>query len=223
MKKYLAVILILVLYAGSLFAQKAVTLNVTNPKGKSLGPKSFVFLASNAAGQPLDRKVPITLHPAQNDTIFILFGNYLGKIPVDSTLTATELNVTFNKGVLSDAASGEKYPVEKLPPFDPNNIAGSRDISIYNDLENLIRGKFPNLLVRVNNRDNTKYLVLTSDQTTPMLIMVDGISMESFSHANDIIDVKQVKSIKVKRADPLYGFRGTGGVVEITLVKGGDI
>ena len=223
MKKHLAVLLTLILYAGALSAQKPVSLNVTNTKGKSLGPKAFVFLASNAAGQPLDRKEPITLRPTPHDTIFILSGNYLGKVPVDSTFNARELNVVFNKGLLSNASTGEQYPVEKLPPFDPNNIAASRDISVYNDLENLIRGKFPNLLVRVNNRDNTKYLVLTSDQTTPMLILVDGISMASFTHANQVVDVRQVKSITVKRADPLYGFRGTGGIVEITLVKGGEI
>jgi len=223
MKKHLIITLSLILSFGGLSAQESLSLNVTNAKGKSLGSKAFVFLASDPLGQPLDRKDPLILHPIPNDTIFILSGSYLGKIPFNSTLTTTELNVTFNKDALSNAVTGEKYQVEKLPPFDPNNIAGSRDISVYSDLKSLIRGKFPNLLIRTDQRNSTDYLVLTTDQTTPMLIMVDGISMESFSHANDIIDVKQVKSIKVKRADPLYGFRGTGGVVEITLVKGGDI
>ncbi len=223
MKHYLGALAIWLGLGGSLLAQEPLQFQVTNPKGKSLGSKAFIFLSSNAAGQPLDRKSDLRLRPMPQDTIFVLTGNYLGKIPIDSTFTAKRLSVVFYKGQLTNPESGETYAVEKLPPFDPNDISHSREISVYNNLETLIRGKFPNLLIRVNNQDNTKYLVLTTDQTTPMLILVDGVTMSSFTHANQIVDVRQVKSIRVKRSDPLYGFRGTGGIVEITLVKGGDL
>ena len=216
MKKLFAYLLLLG-SAGTLCAQNPVRLNVVNAKGKSLGNKAVVSLKSNPAGQSPDKDTPLKLLPAAGDTIFITVGNVMARIPAKGL---TEATIVADKGKMTNRATGEEYAVVKLPPFDPNNIAASPDLAMFINLENLVTSKFPSVKIRQGEAYMSGNMSASSagGNYTPMLILVNGNSVQNFAYAN----VRQVKSIVVKRSDPIYGLRGAGGIMEITLLKGGD-
>lgn len=219
MKKLLTCLLWLIA-TGTLFAQNPVTLNVVNAKGKSLDNKATVSLKSNPAGQSPDKNSPLKLQPTANDTIFVLVGQFMGQIPADGL---TEATIVADKGKMTNRATGEEYKVVKLPPFDPNNIAASPYRAMFINLENLVTSKFPTVKIQEGDAYlSTNTTSSTGDNYTPMLILVDGNQVVNFASANETISIQQVKSVVVKRSDPLYGLRGAGGIMEITLVKGGD-
>lgn len=218
--KTLLTCLLLLSGAGTLFAQNIVKLNVVNAKGKSLGNKAVVSLKSNPAGQSPDKDTPLKLLPAAGDTIFIAAGQFIGQIPAAGLSEAT---IVVEKGKMTNRATGEEYPVVKLPPFDSNDIGNMPQIAMFINLENLISVKFP--AVKIQNREaylRSNISAGYSGNYTPMLILVDGNPVQNFGYVNESINVREVKSIVVKRSDPIYGMRGEGGIMEITLLKGGD-
>lgn len=55
-----------------------------------------------------------------------------------------------------------------------------------------------------------------------MLIVVDGSLRQNFGTVNDVVRPSELKSLVIKKADAMYGMRGAGGIMEITLKKGGE-
>ena len=208
----------IVLSISTLSAQQTLLVNVVNAKGKSLAHKATVSLKSQPTGQSPDQDAPLKLQPAPNDTLRIVVGNTIGTIP---TRNLSELTIVVHKNTMTNQETGEKYPVSKLPRFDPHNIAGSSASAMFIDLESLVTSKFPSVRIQQGNA----FLIgnTTGSQQTPMLILVDGNQVINFAQANETISVQQVKSIDIKRSDPIYGIRGLGGIMEITLIKGRDL
>ena len=52
-----------------------------------------------------------------------------------------------------------------------------------------------------------------------MLIVVDGSPRQNFGTVNDVVRPSELKSLVIKKADAMYGMRGAGGIMEITLKK----
>lgn len=98
--------------------------------------------------------------------------------------------------------------------------AGQNDFSRYNDMYELIRGRFPG--VDIQNGD----IVIRGSKTfmgsNAALIVLDGVIADSeILRTISPIDVKNINVIK-DGSSAVYGSRGANGVVLIETKKGGD-
>lgn len=204
---------------GTLYAQNTLQVNVINAKGKYLGSKAVVYLKSDPVPKSPEKEASVTLSPTAGDTLFVMAGKSIGRIPTDGL---TDLTIVADKGKMTDKATGKEFETRKLPAFDPNNISEMPDLAVYPDLESLITTKFSTVRIKNGDAYLTSNMNGPSTSDSPMLIVVDNHPVQNFTYANEVISLRDIKSIVIKRSEPLYGMRGAGGVMEITLVDGKD-
>lgn len=204
---------------GTLCAQNSLQVDVINAKGKSLGSKAVVYLKSDPVPKSPTKDGPVKLSTSPGDTLFVMAGKSIGSIPTDGL---TDLTIVADKGKMSDKATGKEFETRKLPAFDPNNISTMPDLAVYPDLESLITTKFTTVRIRNGEAYLSSNMNGPSTSISPMLIVIDNHPVQNFTYANEVINLKDIKSIEIKRSDSLYGMRGSGGVMEITLVDGKD-
>ncbi len=203
-------------------AQDPVKLTVVNSKGKPMNQRAQISLQSNPLYLRLDKSGSITLYPLSADSLLVTVDRYVGSIPYEGQKQIT-VAVNTNNGKMTDPETGKEYKVYTFPPFNPNDLSTMPDIASYPSLADLILAKFP----KVELKGQDAYLKANQALTTtgampPMLVVVDGVKYPNFGRADGTVVVREVKSIVIKREDVLYGMLGAGGIIEITLKKGGD-
>lgn len=95
------------------------------------------------------------------------------------------------------------------------------DFSQYNDIYDLIRGRFAGVQVK-NDGDIIIRGVNSFNLSSSALIVIDGVTVDK-SHLNALSPV-MVKSINILKdgSAAIYGSRGANGVVVIETRRGGD-
>lgn len=94
-----------------------------------------------------------------------------------------------------------------------------RTIDSFNDIADYIQGTVPGVIVQKNG-GTTRYIIrgisTNSDATDPLL-MIDGVEVDNF----DSVIPSQVESVEVIKdgSASIYGIRGGGGVIMLTLKK----
>ena len=97
--------------------------------------------------------------------------------------------------------------------------ASKNDISSYSSIADYIQGRVPGVMVK-REGESVRYLVRgvsTNTDATDPLLMIDGIEVDNF----DSVLPSQVESVEVIKdgSASIYGIRGGGGVIMITLKK----
>ena len=209
-----------------------VKITVTNTKGKPLN-KALISLKSAPHYRTPGKDGSLTVQALPNDTIFVTLDRYIGSIPVDAS---SEVAVAVAKGQMFKAENGKPtstaYTVLTLPPFNQYDLTTMPNLHAYPDLKSFVTVRYP--AVRI--KDGEAYLLSSSagrpssgtlatgeqQSSPPMLIVVDGSPRQNFGTVNDVVRPSELKSLVIKKADAMYGMRGAGGIIEITLKKGGE-
>ena len=97
---------------------------------------------------------------------------------------------------------------------------GDIDFSLYHDMFELIRGRFPG--VSIQNGEIIIRGIKSINSSNAALIVIDGMVMDN--SALSILSPNDVASIDVLKdaASSIYGSRGANGVVIITTKRGGS-
>lgn len=96
---------------------------------------------------------------------------------------------------------------------------GKNDISSYSNIADYIQGRVPGVMVK-REGESVRYIIRgisTNTDATDPLLMIDGIEVDNF----DSVLPSQVESVEVIKdgSASIYGIRGGGGVIMITLKK----
>ncbi len=86
------------------------------------------------------------------------------------------------------------------------------------DLAELLMGQIPGLRITSGPNGvtaNIRGLNTITGNTEP-LIVVDGMTYDTFSVVNSFLDVHSIQSIQVQKDGGMYGMRGANGVIIIT-------
>ena len=94
-----------------------------------------------------------------------------------------------------------------------------RTIDSFNDIADYIQGTVPGVIVQKSG-GTVRYIirgVSTNSDFTDPLLMIDGVEVDSF----DSVIPSQVESVEVIKdgSASIYGIRGGGGVIMLTLKK----
>jgi len=88
------------------------------------------------------------------------------------------------------------------------------------NLAELLNGQIPGLYISTGPRGMTANIrgINSINSSTEPLIVIDGMSYDSFAVVNSFLDVYSIKSIQVQKDGALYGVRGANGVIIITTI-----
>ncbi|HPJ82217.1 MAG: TonB-dependent receptor plug domain-containing protein [Bacteroidales bacterium] len=88
------------------------------------------------------------------------------------------------------------------------------------DLAELLSGQIPGLRITMGSTGLTANIrgINTITGNTEPLIVIDGMTYESFSEVNGFLDVHSIQSIQVQKDGGMYGMRGANGVIIITTI-----
>jgi TonB-dependent SusC/RagA subfamily outer membrane receptor len=86
------------------------------------------------------------------------------------------------------------------------------------DLAELLMGQIPGLRISSGPNGVTANIrgINTITGNTEPLIVVDGMTYDSFSVVNSFLDVHSIQSIQVQKDGGMYGMRGANGVIIVT-------
>lgn len=88
------------------------------------------------------------------------------------------------------------------------------------DLAELLSGQIPGLRITMGSTGLTANIrgINTITGNTEPLIVIDGMTYDSFSEVNGFLDVHSIQSIQVQKDGGMYGMRGANGVIIITTI-----
>ena len=87
-------------------------------------------------------------------------------------------------------------------------------------LAELLNGQIPGPRITMGSTGLTANIrgINTITGNTEPLIVIDGMTYESFSEVNGFLDVHSIQSIQVQKDGGMYGMRGANGVIIITTI-----
>jgi hypothetical protein len=88
------------------------------------------------------------------------------------------------------------------------------------NLAELLNGQIPGLFISTGPRGLTANIrgINSINSGTEPLIVIDGMTYDSFAVVNSFLDVYSIQSIQVQKDGGLYGVRGANGVIIITTI-----
>ena len=219
------IILINCIICATTLAQQTRTLklDIVERKGNA---KVYAFCTSNdSVVKVLPKKGEILFDNVQsNDTLGFLIKNKYYYLPVENK-ESTSVVIVRNKVYAYDPYSNETTIMENNsdlyhPALDPNTLK-MKNIDGYSSLAEYMKGRIAGVNIvseggvyKVYIRGQKSFLLDNS-----ALIILDGTTMDSFQTVNDMINVRDIKSVDVIKDGAGYGARGANGVVVITTKK----
>ena len=236
MKRILFLLLFpLLLPAASAQGQNAtpgsLTVAVVNQQGKPIKRADILYqIGDNSNVGKTNKEGVLTINGATaSDTIFLLASGY-----------------DF-KAFLAKGANGKKVTLfksgEAVPETDETEVnLGYQTISKDNSTQPVIRikpdkrtGGYSDLASYLQGRSgiqirgsgsNAEVIIrggaASFQLSSGALIIVDGITFDSFGTVNSMYNVNDIKSVDVLKDGSIYGSRGANGVVIITTKRGRD-
>ena len=201
------------------FKLKAVT-----EKGKPFrgGRDAFVYVSGDSVVRSLDKK-GICVLPVQNsDTVYLVFSDYAGVVPVaglDSvSMLIDETQIDVEKPAGDEMIdTGYGFVRKSTRTFPTKTLDTDKMPKItYNTLADMIHGQ----LAGVRIVDGNVY-VRGHRGSNKAIFVVDGVPYGGFNTVS-YINPQIVKSINLDNSGTMYGVRGANGVIVITTKRGGE-
>ena len=209
----------------------SLTVTVVNRQGKPIKRADILYqIGDNSNMGKTNKEGILTINGATaSDTIFLLASGYdfkafLAKgangkkvtlFKSGETVSETD-DAEVNLGYQTISKENSTLPVTRLKP---GKHAGG-----YSDLASYLQGR-SGIQIR-GSGSNTEVIIrggASSFQlSSAALIVVDGITYDSFSTVNSLYNVNDIKSVDVLKDGSIYGSRGANGVVIITTKRGRD-
>lgn len=197
---------------------------VTAKNGKPYrSTTTFAYLSNDLKPVLLGKDGTVAFDVRNGDTVYIAFAHYRGAIPVGD-LDSVEVRV--NKSTLYEVARQQNMVNTGLSmvrrdhltvPISSLEVAELRELQIYSNLADLMRGRFAGVTVTSDNRIIIRGMTSINGDNEPLFV-VDGVNMNWASA--QMINVQDIKTIDVLKDGSGYGVRGANGVVVITTKSG---
>ena len=220
--KNFEVLLVLILFSVFGYSQKQITGIVSNNKNKPVA-NALIYLESINSGVKTDKKGFYKVELSENVETINVYSYKYGLLSTGITIenvvnfvyidTKKSKKNKLKKGEDFDIAYSEeeqKYTANKISMVSANS---NEDISSYNTIFDMIRGRVAGVVVSQNNRIRIRG-VNSPNSTSEPLYVVDGTPVYTIDYILPI-NVKDIKILKGSDAS-IYGSRGANGVVVIT-------
>jgi len=209
----------------------SLTVTVVNRQGKPIKRADILYqIGDNSNTGKTNKEGMLTIDGATaSDTIFLLVSGYdfkafLAKGADGKKVTLTKSGETIpetndtevNLGYQTISKENSTLPVTRLKP--------NKHTAAYSDLASYLQGR-SGIQIR-GSGSNAEVIIrggISSLQlSSGALIVVDGITFDSFGTVNSMYNVSDIKSVDVLKDGSIYGSRGANGVVIITTKRGRD-
>lgn len=198
--------------------------------GKAGNSRAYAFFTGSREIKPLSGKGTVNFNDVYpDDTLGFIVNTRCYYIPaknLDSIAVTIKKNKIFyerhaGKSVKIKDGIPVIYDTEVSPPSSLNM---SGIASGYSNLAEYMKGRIAGVDVAV---EGGAYKVYIRGQKSFMLdnsalIVLDGVTMDSFDTVNKMVNVNDIKSVEVIKDGAGYGSRGANGVVVITTKRASD-
>jgi TonB-dependent SusC/RagA subfamily outer membrane receptor len=193
------------------------SVKIVDRKGKPM-PNLVVSTAHKDQSFMTDKKGLVLLEGICDKDSLVVFLPNIGKthIPcegLDSILISVKSKKRFridNRKELANRRTTPTSSIENVPELLKTRPA--------RDLAELLMGQIPGLRITSGPNGITANIrgINTITGNTEPLIVVDGMTYDSFSVVNGFLDIHSIQSIQVQKDGGMYGMRGANGVILIT-------
>lgn len=193
------------------------SLKVVDKKGKPVSSIAVNFTANTATLLTDNMGIARLEGISDKDTMTVM-------LPV---IGPTEIPLYGLDSVLITMKSGKKFKIKSHHPQDLTRTTPTNTISNVpellktrpaRDLAELLTGLVPGLRITYGPNGITANIrgMSSINSSNEPLIVIDGMSYDSFSVVNNFLDVYTIQKIEVQKDGSLYGMRGANGVIVIT-------
>lgn len=231
--KNLAIVIFIILGGlGSAYCQenpdKSFKLKIVNKKGKPVKNSNVIFQINNSSSPKKIDPAGISVIPgiSDKDTLYISAPGYNTVVLPVADLDSIEL--LFSKKGFKGKDKEVNIGYQTVSPDKNTQSVNHLDVAqtkgYYRDLASYLQGRYGLQIRNINGRAE---IVIrggfNSLHLSPAaLIVVDGVILDSFSTANQLYHVSDIKSVDILKEASIYGSRGSNGAVIITTKRGRD-
>lgn len=193
------------------------SIKIVDRKGKPM-PNLVVSTVHQDQSFLTDKKGSVLLEGVCDRDSLVVFLPNIGEthIPcegLDSILISVKSKKRFrvdNRKELANRRTTPTNSIENVPELLKTRPA--------RDLAELLMGQIPGLRISSGPNGVTANIrgINTITGNTEPLIVVDGMTYDSFSVVNSFLDVHSIQSIQVQKDGGMYGMRGANGVIIVT-------
>lgn len=204
-------------------------LKIVNKKGRLVKNADVIYRVNRLSEPEWISSTGIALigNISSKDTLFVsALGRNTVVLPV-AGLDSVEL--VYSKRKFVDTGTKELNIGYQTISSDKNtqsvnHLDVGRTKGQYRDLASYLQGRYG---VQIRNYNGRPEVVIRGGYNSfnlnpAALIVVDGIILDSFSTANQLYNVSDIKSIDILKDASIYGSRGSNGAVIITTKRGRD-
>lgn len=222
MKKLLLILALLPCMAAAQKMSHQMTITVTDRTGNAPRSDINVYIKGETAVIRTLQHGSLTLADVTDtDTVVIDIRplDYVYEFPASGT-RSLDITLKRNGKIASVQRNGNSivantYKSMRIPATtlsDSRDSENTIDTSMYNSLAEYLTGRIAGLYISGGPGNYQAYL----DGMVP-LVVVNGMRMQDFNAANDLVNPNDIKSVSVNRNGAIYGTAGMNGVIEITL------
>ena len=209
----------------------SVTVTVINRRGNPIKRTGILYQIGTYSDMgKTDKEGMLTIDGViDTDTIFFLVPGYDFKAFLAAGANGKKVTLFKSGEVASEADDTEvnlgyqtvskensTLPVTQLKP--------NKHTAAYSDLASYLQGRSG---IQIRGSGSNAEVIIRGGASSfrlssAALIIVDGITYDSFGTVNSMYNVNDIKSIDVLKDGSIYGSRGANGVVIITTKRGKD-
>ncbi|MFA5444480.1 MAG: hypothetical protein WC128_05490 [Bacteroidales bacterium] len=193
------------------------SVKIIDRKGKPM-PNLVVSTVQQDQSFMTDKKGLVLLEGICDKDSLVVFLPNIGKthIPcegLDSILITVRSKKRFSIADRKELATRRTTPTNSI-----ENVPELLKTRPARDLAELLMGQIPGLRITSGPTGVTANIrgINTITGNTEPLIVVDGMTYDTFAVVNSFLDVHSIQSIQVQKDGGMYGMRGANGVIIIT-------